>query len=295
VQIPLRDIRQDYPALVKTVCAYGQQVTTRGMPVREVLNANVIIRDVRSAELLPVGVGRSVNLHLAAVEALQLIAGRSYPELVLAAAPQFTSVLENPATMEDGAYGPRVDALLSHAVEELRHDPHSRRCFTSIWRPDDLASDGDRPCTIGLQYTVRNEELHAFTYMRSNDVWLGLPYDVWSFTQLQQTIAQVLGYPVGGYYHVVTSLHIYERDLGGVAKLKPPETSHLGLPRGLVIAPVAEHLPENVPLPEYSWAEVRDVARALLEGTASELVRATNLWYATRIDEVRARLRAKHQ
>jgi thymidylate synthase len=49
--------------------------------------------------------------------------------------------------------------------------------------------------------------------MRSNDAWLGLPYDMFQFTQLFQTVCRVLGVPAGTYTHTAWSLHLYERDV----------------------------------------------------------------------------------
>jgi len=48
--------------------------------------------------------------------------------------------------------------------------------------------------------------------MRSNDVWLGMPYDIWCFTCIQILIAQELGVEVGSYIHQPGSLHLYEKN-----------------------------------------------------------------------------------
>ena len=50
--------------------------------------------------------------------------------------------------------------------------------------------------------------------MRSNDIWLGLPYDIAFFTTLQQYVSEVTGIPVGKYYHTVGDLHLYEKHWG---------------------------------------------------------------------------------
>src|SRR5260370_41880706 len=48
--------------------------------------------------------------------------------------------------------------------------------------------------------------------MRSNDAWLGLPYDVFTFTRIQAYVAAAVGVEPGRYTHTVGSLHLYERD-----------------------------------------------------------------------------------
>ncbi|MNV75159.1 thymidylate synthase [compost metagenome] len=60
---------------------------------------------------------------------------------------------------------------------------------------------------------IRNEKLHLYTCMRSNDAYKGLPHDVFSFTMLQELAARKLEIPIGEYSHYVTSLHIYTEDL----------------------------------------------------------------------------------
>ena len=71
----------------------------------------------------------------------------------------------------------------------------------------------DLPCTISLQYLIREGALHCIVYMRSNDLWLGFPYDVFCFTAFQTKLAMELGVKLGTYTHIAGSLHLYERNL----------------------------------------------------------------------------------
>jgi thymidylate synthase len=48
--------------------------------------------------------------------------------------------------------------------------------------------------------------------MRSNDIWMGFPYDVFSFTAMQCLMAMELGLGIGTYTHIAGSLHLYERN-----------------------------------------------------------------------------------
>jgi thymidylate synthase len=59
---------------------------------------------------------------------------------------------------------------------------------------------------------VRDRRLHLLTHMRSNDVFKGLPHDVFAFTMIQEIVARSLGIELGGYKHAVGSLHLYEAD-----------------------------------------------------------------------------------
>jgi len=115
-----------------------------------------------------------------------------------------------------GAYGPRLVGgrdgnQLDRVISLLRERPTSRRAVIRLFDAVDVQADQrDVPCTCTLQYLNRGGELDAVTYMRSNDVYWGLPHDVFCFTMLQEYIARILGVELGSYKHVVGSLHIYE-------------------------------------------------------------------------------------
>lgn len=68
------------------------------------------------------------------------------------------------------------------------------------------------PCTCTLQFLNRQDGLDLVVYMRSNDVFIGLPHDVFCFTMLQELVATSVGVDVGQYIHVVGSLHLYDND-----------------------------------------------------------------------------------
>lgn len=93
----------------------------------------------------------------------------------------------------------------------LIHDPNSRQAVLHIKTADETPSK-DVNCTVCVQFFIRDGELHATVYMRSNDIWMGFPYDVFSFTALQVKMAMELGVKIGTYTHIAGSLHLYERD-----------------------------------------------------------------------------------
>lgn len=122
-----------------------------------------------------------------------------------------------------GAYGPRLFGIngginqVQNVIETLKASNSSRRAVIQLFRGEDLADNlqnrrKDLPCTCTLQFTVRNHQLHAMVMMRSNDVYMGLPHDVFAFTMLQELIARSLGIEVGVYKHAVGSLHLYTRN-----------------------------------------------------------------------------------
>jgi thymidylate synthase len=97
----------------------------------------------------------------------------------------------------------------------IRQDTDSRRVILNF--QDDrtaLSTDAkDAACASTMQFLVRDSKVDAIVYMRSNDVFLGLPYDLFVFTMLQELFAAELGLDVGRYHQMVGSLHLYESDL----------------------------------------------------------------------------------
>lgn len=98
-------------------------------------------------------------------------------------------------------------------IELLKKDPTSRRAVLNISDPSiNRITTKDMQCTIGLQFLIRNGQLEETVYMRSNDVYFGLPYDYFFFVSVGQYIAEQLGLKLGRYTHYATSMHMYLRD-----------------------------------------------------------------------------------
>lgn len=93
----------------------------------------------------------------------------------------------------------------------LLDDPLSRQAVLHIKTADNTPSK-DVNCTVCIQFLIRDGKLHATVYMRSNDIWMGFPYDVFSFTAMQCKMAMELGVGIGTYTHIAGSLHLYERN-----------------------------------------------------------------------------------
>jgi thymidylate synthase len=118
-----------------------------------------------------------------------------------------------------GGYGPRLVSFdgvnqLEYVIGLLRNNPSSRRVVIQLFdHRDSLDHHLDIPCTCTLQYLLREGRLSAITYMRSNDVFRGMPHDIFCFTMLQEIIARSIGAELGSYHHMVGSLHLYDRDV----------------------------------------------------------------------------------
>ncbi len=119
----------------------------------------------------------------------------------------------------NGAYGPRLfgsgsgDSEWGRVIGLLsrRDRQGSRNAVIQILRNSDLSKPTkDRPCTTTLQFVVRDGRLFLHVHMRSNDAYLGLPHDIFSFSMLQEIAAKQLNLELGSYFHSVGSLHLYD-------------------------------------------------------------------------------------
>jgi len=115
----------------------------------------------------------------------------------------------------DGAYGPRIKSQMDYIYQLLKRAPTSRRAVISIYSQKDQNRNltFDIPSTVSLQFLLRKNKLNLICYMRSNDFWNGLPFDVGIFTFLQEVMASWLKTKLGTYTHFTGSAHIYLKDL----------------------------------------------------------------------------------
>lgn len=93
----------------------------------------------------------------------------------------------------------------------LTKDQNTRQAVIHIKTADNTPSK-DVNCTVCLQFFIRDNKLYLTTYMRSNDLWMGFPYDVFQFMNMQVLMSMELGIGLGSYTHLAGSLHLYERD-----------------------------------------------------------------------------------
>lgn len=109
----------------------------------------------------------------------------------------------------------------SWAMRSLVEDPNTNKAVMVIYHPNDSRPSRDNPCTLSAQLIIRENFLHMIVNMRSQDIWLGLPYDVAFFTVVHEAAFQVLRrdmlqLKLGTYFHNVISLHVYERDWSNI-------------------------------------------------------------------------------
>ena len=105
-------------------------------------------------------------------------------------------------------------------IELLKVDKDSRRAVLNLNVPNkNVIETKDEICTIALVLKIKDNKLNCTGIMRSNDIYLGLPYDIAFFTSLQKYIANRLSIECGEYTHFVTNLHCYNRDLSKIKEI----------------------------------------------------------------------------
>jgi thymidylate synthase len=101
-----------------------------------------------------------------------------------------------------------VDQLIT-LIDGIRQDPHGRRHILSAWNPGELDAMALPPCHVLAQFYVSNGRLSCQMYQRSCDMFLGVPFNIASYSLLTAMIAQVCGLAVGEFVHVLGDAHIY--------------------------------------------------------------------------------------
>lgn len=98
---------------------------------------------------------------------------------------------------------------LSILIEGIRADPYGRRHILTAWNPGELKSMALPPCHCFAQFYVADNRLSCQMYQRSCDMFLGVPFNIASYSLLTAMIAQVCGLDVGEFVHVLGDAHIY--------------------------------------------------------------------------------------
>lgn len=129
---------------------------------------------------------RALSYSFMAAEALWILSGDNRVETIKQYAPSIAAFSDNGVTFF-GAYGPKINEQIGHVTQSLAKDRDTRQSVINIWR-ENPPETKDVPCTLSAQWFIRDGALHCVDTMRSSDIWLGWPYDVFNFTALSAVI-----------------------------------------------------------------------------------------------------------
>ena len=242
--IKYKNLNELWQDTLANIGFWGHKLESRAGNCNEIIGFQAIL-DYPLHNILFVP-GRKFSLSYACAEMLWYLSGTDNIEMIQAYAPQYEKFAEDGIAF--GAYGYRWERNPGFGIEQiavkqkiimdgfgedtdfesiqnqlyalihlLKTNPNTRQAIMTMWDSGDLIhaifkDHKDLPCTLSLIFFVRDHKLHLVATMRSNDAWLGLPYDIFCFTTLQRIIATELELEIGTYIHQAGSEHIYEKN-----------------------------------------------------------------------------------
>lgn len=108
---------------------------------------------------------------------------------------------------------PVVVDQLAELIEEIKTNPTSRRLILTAWNPGELDQMALPPCHCFAQFFVQDGKLSCQLYQRSCDMFLGVPFNIASYSMLTHMIAQVCGLGVGDFVWTGGDCHIYSNHI----------------------------------------------------------------------------------
>ena len=110
------------------------------------------------------------------------------------------------------ADGRNIDQI-SQVIEQLKHNPDSRRMIVNAWNVGELDNMALPPCHMMFQFYVADGKLSCQLYQRSADIFLGVPFNIASYALLTMMMAQVCGLQPGEFVHTLGDAHIYSNHM----------------------------------------------------------------------------------
>ena len=104
--------------------------------------------------------------------------------------------------------GERIDQI-TRTLENLRHNPDSRRHIVCAWNVAEIERMALPPCHLLFQFYVANGRLSCQLCQRSADLFLGVPFNIASYALLTLMVAQVVGLDPGEFVHTLGDAHLY--------------------------------------------------------------------------------------
>lgn len=108
--------------------------------------------------------------------------------------------------------GGTIDQI-TNVLEQIKHNPNSRRMLVTAWNPAEVDEMALPPCHCLFQFYVANGRLSLQLYQRSADTFLGVPFNIASYALLLQMMAQVTGLEAGEFIHTTGDTHLYSNHL----------------------------------------------------------------------------------
>lgn len=208
----MEDFSSTWLSAINDILTNGDPVSPRGKLTHEIPQRTIIV-DMRKPVLrVP---DRKLNYKFMAAEAFWILSGDDHVSTIA----QYNNRIREFSDDGErffGAYGPKIEAQLPYIINKLQADEDSRQAGLTIWR-ECPPQTKDVPCTVAVFFNIRQGKLNAHVFMRSSDVWLGIPYDVFNFSMLGHLVCGLLNnrrespsISPGCLFLTAASSHLYE-------------------------------------------------------------------------------------
>jgi thymidylate synthase len=198
------------------VITAGSVCFPRGLGCHELFNAHTVFPMHKPIVTVT---ARELGYRFMFAEAWWILSGDNRVETIAPFSKAISKFSDNGATFF-GAYGPKIQLQVQGVIEKLAKDHYTRQAVINIWRENPPITR-DTPCTLSVQFLARigtdgKWYLHCIDNMRSSDVWLGWPYDVFNFSMLTSYVILELRkqygieFNLGNIHMNLGSLHIYD-------------------------------------------------------------------------------------
>lgn len=108
--------------------------------------------------------------------------------------------------------GASIDQI-SQVIDQIKHNPDSRRIIVSAWNVGEIENMALPPCHAFFQFYVADGKLSCQLYQRSADIFLGVPFNIASYALLTMMVAQVCKLELGDFVHTLGDAHLYSNHL----------------------------------------------------------------------------------
>jgi len=185
------EINQKYIDLLYDVMKDGILVNCRGYETREIISQITVTNMNQPLVTLS---KRKLGYRFACAEAAWILSGDNK----VATIQPFSKIIKDfsdDGIFFFGAYGPKILDQLEYIGRCFKKDIHSRQAVINIWREKPPVSK-DIPCTLNIQFLIRAKEdrlyLNTVVNIRSSDIWLGVPYDWFTFSMVSAYVVLYL-------------------------------------------------------------------------------------------------------
>ena len=207
----MKRMNEAWSDLLAKIIHHGDVVSPRGLSTMELPHQQIVVNMLSPVLTIP---ARKLSYKFMAAEAYWILTGDNRVESISPYNPNIASFSDDGKTFF-GAYGPRIMSQLNYVIDKLYADNNTRQAGLTIWRENPPVTK-DTPCTVAIFFSIRHGRLNVHVFMRSSDIWLGVPYDVFNFSMLgclvccrlhQQYNIRLMP---GALYLTAVSSHLYD-------------------------------------------------------------------------------------